>query len=82
MINRYSKIVKKKFPPDSLDSFTICSNYLFHNGSIQLKPYFLDGAKTSGAITDEIKADEINLDYCTGCLRCNLIKRCSIRGDE
>jgi flavorubredoxin len=24
----------------------------------------------------------VNLEFCTGCLRCNLIKRCAIKGDE
>ncbi len=43
---------------------------------------FLEGAEKSGADYDKIDAHEINLDYCNGCLRCNLIKRCSIRGDE
>ena len=43
---------------------------------------FLEGAEKSGAEIEKVNAHEINLDYCTGCLRCNLIKRCSIRGDE
>ncbi|NIM10446.1 MAG: hypothetical protein GTO45_00505 [Candidatus Aminicenantes bacterium] len=40
------------------------------------------GAEESGAAYDEIIADQVNLEFCTGCLRCNLIKRCAIRGDE
>lgn len=43
---------------------------------------FLEGAEKSKADFERINAHEINLDYCNGCLRCNLIKRCSIRGDE
>jgi multimeric flavodoxin WrbA len=43
---------------------------------------FLKGASENNAITESFFAHELNLDYCTGCLRCNLIKRCSIRGDE
>ncbi len=43
---------------------------------------FLEGAKKSGGVSEEITAHEINLEYCTGCLRCNLLKRCSIRGDD
>lgn len=34
------------------------------------------------AVAETFYAHEINLEYCTGCLRCNLIRRCSIRGDE
>jgi multimeric flavodoxin WrbA len=47
-----------------------------------LLQHFLEGAKNAGAETKEIAAHEVNLEYCTGCLRCNLIKRCTIRGDE
>jgi multimeric flavodoxin WrbA len=43
---------------------------------------FLEGVENNGAAAEEVAVHEINLDYCTGCLRCNLIKRCSIRGDE
>jgi multimeric flavodoxin WrbA len=43
---------------------------------------FLKGSSENGAFTESLFAHEINLEYCTGCLRCNLIKRCSIRGDE
>ena len=53
------------------------------NGNTQfLLNSFLEGAEKSGAEYNKIDAHEINLDYCNGCLRCNLIKRCSIRGDE
>ncbi len=47
-----------------------------------LLQHFLEGAKNAGAEIKEIAAHEVNLEYCTGCLRCNLIKRCAIRGDE
>jgi NAD(P)H-dependent FMN reductase len=40
------------------------------------------GAEESGAAYEEIIADQVNLEFCAGCLRCNLIKRCAIRGDE
>ena len=43
---------------------------------------FLNGAEKYDTDSDIVNAHEINLDYCTGCLRCNLIKRCSIRGDD
>lgn len=43
---------------------------------------FLKGSSENGAFTESFFAHEINLEYCTGCLRCNLIKRCSIRSDE
>jgi multimeric flavodoxin WrbA len=40
------------------------------------------GAEEGGALYEEVIAGQANLEYCTGCLRCNLIKRCAIRGDE
>ncbi len=42
----------------------------------------LQEAQKAGALTEEIYAEELNLKYCRGCLRCNLIKRCAIRGDD
>lgn len=41
---------------------------------------FLKGAGNADCKT--IEAHKTKLEYCTGCLRCNLIKRCSIRGDD
>jgi multimeric flavodoxin WrbA len=40
------------------------------------------GTEEAGAIFEEIIADQLNLEYCKGCLRCNLIKRCSIKKDD
>ncbi len=53
------------------------------NGNTQfLLNSFLEGVEKSGAYFEKIDAHKINLEYCNGCLRCNLIKRCAIRGDE
>ena len=43
---------------------------------------FLRGARQADNHCEEIIADEISLKYCKGCLRCNLLKRCSISGDD
>ena len=43
---------------------------------------FLKGVEKNTKSYETVEAHQINLDYCTGCLRCNLIKRCAIRGDE
>ena len=40
------------------------------------------GAEENGALYEELTADQVNLEYCTGCLRCNLIKRCAIKNDD
>lgn len=40
------------------------------------------GAEEAGAIYEEIVADRLNLEFCTGCLRCNLIKRCAVRSSN
>ena len=43
---------------------------------------FIRGAKETGAHTEEIIAGRLNLEFCRGCLKCNLLKRCAIRNDE
>ena len=43
---------------------------------------FIRGARESRAKSEEIVAEEVNLKYCKGCLRCNLLKRCAIKGDN
>jgi len=40
------------------------------------------GARELGAYVEEIIASEINITYCVGCLKCNLLQRCAIRNDE
>jgi multimeric flavodoxin WrbA len=62
---------------------------LTFNGSIRktgntthLLNHFLEGCRENTDQIAEISAHEINLDYCTGCLRCNIIKKCSLRGDD
>ena len=42
----------------------------------------LRGAQDAGARTEEIIAEELNLKYCKGCLRCNRLQRCSIQDDD
>ena len=42
----------------------------------------LRGAQDAGARTEEIAAEELNLKYCKGCLRCNRLQRCSIPDDD
>ncbi len=62
---------------------------LAFNGSIRktgntshLLSHFMEGCLEATDQIEEISAHEINLDYCTGCLRCNIIKKCSVRGDD
>lgn len=43
---------------------------------------FIEGVKTNTEHVEQINAHTIDLKYCTGCLRCNIIKRCSISNDE
>jgi len=50
------------------------------NTSILLSE-LLRGAESSGAQVEEIIADQINLNFCTGCLRCNMLKRCAVQND-
>ena len=64
-------------------------NILAFNGSprragntAHLVREFLRGAREAGARAEELVAEELNLKYCRGCLRCNVLKRCSIKGDD
>ena len=43
---------------------------------------FTRGTEASGVITEVIRTDSINLENCKGCLRCNILKKCSLRGDD
>ena len=43
---------------------------------------FLQGVEKSDGYHETVKAHNAGLKYCTGCLRCNLVKRCTIHGDE
>ncbi len=51
------------------------------NTSVLLQ-HFIDGAKNNTGNIEQVTAKEIDIKYCNGCLRCNLIKRCSIRDDD
>ncbi|MBW2183016.1 MAG: flavodoxin family protein [Deltaproteobacteria bacterium] len=51
------------------------------NTSLLLKE-LIRGARENSAKIEEIDAHKINLMYCKGCLRCNLIKRCAIKDDD
>ncbi len=43
---------------------------------------FLAGAVENGSSPELFYPHKLNLRECTGCLRCNLIKRCSLQGDD
>ncbi len=51
------------------------------NSSYMLRE-FLRGALERQAHVDEVFADRATVTNCRGCLKCNLIKRCSIKGDD
>jgi len=51
------------------------------NTSLLLRQ-ILYGAQSLEAHVEEVVADTFDIKDCRGCLRCNLIKRCAIRGDE
>ena len=51
------------------------------NTSILIE-HFLNGAKSNTDQIEHVIAKDLKIEYCNGCLRCNLIKRCSISGDD
>lgn len=42
----------------------------------------LQGAEDAGLETETVIVKDIDIKSCRGCLRCNLVKRCAIRGDD
>ncbi len=51
------------------------------NSTIMLNE-FSRGVRDAGFELDLVNVKNLNIQSCRGCLRCNLIKRCSIRGDD
>lgn len=43
---------------------------------------FLEGAGEHTSHTEAVNCQQLNLEYCHGCLRCNVLQRCSISGDD
>jgi multimeric flavodoxin WrbA len=43
---------------------------------------FISGAKENGVAPELFHSHKLDLKECTGCLRCNVLKRCSISGDS
>ena len=40
------------------------------------------GVREAGNQIEEITASEVHIKPCRGCLKCNLLKRCAMKGDE
>jgi putative NADPH-quinone reductase len=51
------------------------------NTSVLLN-YFIEGVLTHTSLIETIDVGEINIDYCRGCLRCNVLGRCSLQHDD
>jgi putative NADPH-quinone reductase len=43
---------------------------------------FMDGAGHHSQHLEVFRTHELNLEACQGCLRCNVLRRCSISGDD
>lgn len=43
---------------------------------------FMEGVVQAGGEAEEIVVQDLNLKFCTGCLRCNILGRCSLRDDD
>ena len=43
---------------------------------------FMSGASENGTVSELFHPHKLNLKECTGCLRCNVLKRCSLRDDD
>lgn len=47
-----------------------------------LLDHFLAGAKEHPVVTDVFNVQDLNLEYCRGCLRCNTLGYCSNQDDD
>lgn len=43
---------------------------------------FLEGVRQNSVDPEVIHCHHLELDYCSGCLRCNVLKRCSMEDDD
>lgn len=43
---------------------------------------FEEGVRAAGGKWRMVRPHELNIKPCTGCLRCNVLKRCSLSGDD
>jgi multimeric flavodoxin WrbA len=50
--------------------------------TVHLLQSFLEGSREHGAETETLASHELKLRDCTGCLRCNVLGRCSLSGDD
>jgi len=50
--------------------------------SFYMLDHFIQGAASQGATCEVIDVHKVNIQPCTGCLRCNVLKRCSITQDD
>jgi len=50
--------------------------------STHLLQHFMEGARQNTPNLKEIRSHKLNLQHCSGCLRCNVLKRCSISEDD
>ena len=67
---------------DTMDILALNGSPRRKGNTCHLVSEFFRGAREAGARTEELRAEELNLKYCRGCLRCNVLKRCSLSGDD
>lgn len=72
-----------------ITDFSLMKKIVAFNGSPRpagntshLLEKFIEGANENKAEVEVLHPQKLNLEYCTGCLRCNILRRCSIRDDD
>lgn len=53
-----------------------------HGNTSLLLAELLRGARDAGARAEALVAEDLRLKHCRGCLRCNMLRRCALRGDD
>ena len=59
-----------------------CGSPRPNGNSSLLLAEFVKGLKAGGGDVEIIFPEKINIKYCRGCLRCNILKHCAIRSDD
>ena len=50
--------------------------------SSSLLDNFMNGAAKNGGMSEIVYPHQMNIKPCTGCLRCNILRRCSVQDDD
>lgn len=76
-------MTKENPEPDNMKKILAFNGSPRRTGNTEyLLQSFLEGATENNADTETLHPHDMNVEYCHGCLRCNILKKCSLRDDD